>query len=230
MKIKYSGKQASKYVQFAEGSFSWQFLEKPVIEKHLKPILKCDSKVLDAGCGTGRTIKLLLDLGAKSKNLIGADISPDVLEIARKSFPEIELIQADLANLKLPNKSLDLVLSNMTFHYMDQKDFEKTIRNVSKWLVRGGYLFFIAVHPLRFLSNYDRYFINETKMEKTPWGTEIEYFPKKLSDYINTVINSGFTLITVEEPMPISKKAKEYPKEYKKYTSAPTRLLVKAIK
>ncbi|HUV42710.1 MAG TPA: class I SAM-dependent methyltransferase [Patescibacteria group bacterium] len=230
MKIKYSGAQAAKYVQFSEKSFSWKFIEKPAIEKHLKPILKSDMQVLDAGCGAGRTMKLLFDLGVQEKNLIGTDISSDMLNITRKSFPNVKLIQADLPNLKLRSESLDLVVSNMTFNYLSQKDFKKTMENISRWLVRGGYLFLIAIHPLRFVTNHSEYFSNKVKIEKTPWGTEIEYHPKKISDYINTTINSGFDLMTVEEPIPMGEEAKKNLTEYKKYSSVPTRLLIKAIK
>jgi hypothetical protein len=118
----------------------------------------------------------------------------------------------------------------MTFHYLNQKDFRKTIENVSKWLVRGGCLLFIVVHPLRFVSNHSEYFSNKAKIEKTPWRTKIEYHPKKFSDYVNTAINSSFNLVAVEEPTPISEEAKNNPMEYKKYSSIPTRLLIKAIK
>ncbi|SRR4030042_841223 len=230
MKVKYSGVQAAKYIQFSEKSFSWKFVEKPAMERHLKPILESKMRVLDAGCGTGRTIKLLLDLGVREKNLIGTDISPDMLNIARNSFPNIRFIQANLSNLKLRNESLDLVVSNMTFNYLSQKDFKKTMESISRWLAKGGYLFFITIHPLRFVSNHSEYFSNKAKIEKTPWGTEIKYHPKKFSDYINTIMSFGFELLSVEEPTPVGKKAKKNKKDYKKYSSMPTRLLIKAIK
>ncbi len=230
MKVKYSGKQLGKYAQFAADSYSWKFLEKPAIERHLKHLLNNDTRVLDAGCGTGRTIKLLLHLGIQEKNLTGADISSEALNIARKFFPNLKLIRTNLPNLKLKNNSLDLVLSNMTFHYLNQKDFNRTIKNISKWLVNGGYLYYVVVHPLRFISNYKEYFVNKVKEEKTPWGTKIEYYPKKLSDYISTTINTNFDLVAVEEPTPVGKAAKKNKVEYKKYSTFPTRLLVKAVK
>jgi len=230
MKVKYSGVQATKYAQFAEGSYSWNFVEKPAIERQLKPILKDDSKVLDAGCGTGRTIKLLLDLGLNEDNLTGTDISSDVLKIAKYSFPGVKLIKENLPDLEVPNDSLDIVVSNMTFHYLNQKDFTKTIKNIAKWLRKEGYLLFVVVHPLRFASNYREYFNNKVKMERTPWGTEIEYYPKKISDYINAVIHSGFELLDVEEPEPEGEEAREDKKEYEKYSSIPTRLFVNAVK
>jgi ubiquinone/menaquinone biosynthesis C-methylase UbiE len=230
MKVKYSGKQATKYAQIADELYSWKFLEKPAIERHLKPLLKSNTKVLDAGCGMGRTIELILDLGVKEKNLIGSDISSDMLKVARKLFPNIKFLRANLPDLKLRNDSLDVVVSNMTLHYLNQKDFKKTIKNISKWLVKEGWLFFIVVHPLRFSSNYSDYNKKKVKVEKTPWGTEIEYYPKKISEYINEVINSGFELTCVEEPTPAGSQAKKNVEDFIKYSSIPTRLLVKARK
>jgi ubiquinone/menaquinone biosynthesis C-methylase UbiE len=179
MKIGYSGEQVRKYADFAEDSYSWRFLERSTMRKHLKSLVKENSHILDAGCGTGRSIRPLLELGAKPDNLIGTDISPEMLEIAQNAFPNVKFIQNNLQDLKLKKNCLDIVVSNMTFHYLNLKDFERTIKNISNWLVEGGICFFIVVHPLRFVNNHAEYFDDKIKMLKTTWGTEMEYYPKK---------------------------------------------------
>ena len=205
-------------------------MERPTLIKHLKPIIRSNTKVLDAGCGTGSLVKLLVDLGVRPKNILGNDISPYMLEIAQKSYPKVQFIEANLPELRLKSKSLNLVVSSMVLQFLNQRDFRITIQSFSKWLVRGGHLLFIVVHPLRFTSNYSEYFNYKAKSEGTPWGTKIKYYPKKLSDYLNVVINSGFVITSVEEPKPQGKEANIYPDEYKKYSTKPTRLVVMASK
>jgi len=229
MKVKYTSTQAKKYEKFIENSFGWKYLEKPVLEKHLKPILSNTKKILDAGCGTGKSIELLIKLGAKEGNILGTDISQDMLNIAQKKLPNINFIQADLPELTLEKNSLDIILSNMMLQYLSKEEWQNVTKKFSKWLVKGGTLIFIVVHPVRFMSHYSNYFNEKSETEKTPWNTVIEYYPKKASDYINAVINAGLDVVCVEEPEPEKKRTKST-KDFKKYFTRPTRLMIKAVK
>ncbi|HLE49220.1 MAG TPA: class I SAM-dependent methyltransferase [Patescibacteria group bacterium] len=230
MKTLYSGEQANKYTKFADKSYSWKFLEKPTITRNLKSIINGNIHTLDAGCGTGRSIRVLLELGANPIKTIGTDISPHMLKIARKSFPEVKFVKGNLPDLKLNKNSLELVSSNMAFHYLNLSDFKTTVEHIHTWLLKGGYLFYIVVHPLRFIHNHSQYFSDKSKVEKTPWGTEIKYYPKRISDYVNTTLDSGFDVIKVEEPIPVGGVAKKDIAQYKKYLSNPTRLAILAVK
>lgn len=230
MKVQYSHTQAVKYSKFAEGAFSWNFLEKQILKKHLEPVINSDKKILDAGCGTGRSTQLIVKLGAKEDNIIGTDVSSEMLNIAKESIQNIKFVRSDLAQLNLKNESVDIIVSNMVLHYLSLKELKAVTSNFYKWLTPGGYLLYVVVHPFRFKSNYDEYFVDSRKIEKTPWGTRNKYFPKKISDYINATINSGFELISVEEPIPVKTGRKVNPKEYKKYSTIPTRLVIKAKK
>lgn len=230
MDILYSPTQAAKYAKFIEDSYSWKYQEKPTVIKHLKSTIKSSTHAIDAGCGTGHSTKLLLDLGVKAKNVMGTDISSDMLDVARKFLPNVKFTQANLPDLKFKRNSLDLVLSVMVFHFLSKKDYEKTIKNISKSLVKGGCLFFIALHPLRYTHDHADYFKDKLKIEKTPWGTKLEYYRKTISDYLGVLLSYGFELVSVEEPVPSGKGARNNAKEYKKYSSVPTRLAVKVIK
>lgn len=230
MDVKYSGDQVKKYTDFANNSFSWKFIEKPVIKKHLNSFVDSNTRILDAGCGTGRLFPLLLSLGAKSENIIGVDNSPDALQVAHKNYPEIELIESNLLDLELGKNDFNLIVSNMVFHYFNQQDYRKIIRKFAGNLRIGGLLLFVTVHPLRFISNHSEYFNDCPKIEQTPWGTEIEYYPKKVSDYINAILYNGFQLQVFEEPYPNGKEARKHKDDFEKYTSNPTRIVVKAVK
>ncbi len=73
--------------------------------------------VLDAGCGSGRVTKLLLERLPEGR-VVGVDASPSMIARARESLGEgVELIVSDLLDLKL-SEPVDAVFSNATFHWI----------------------------------------------------------------------------------------------------------------
>jgi trans-aconitate 2-methyltransferase len=82
--------------------------------------LNGDETALDAGCGSGRVTRHLLDRLPEGK-VIGVDAAPSMIELARESLASygerIELIQSDLLELSLV-QAADVVFSNATFHWV----------------------------------------------------------------------------------------------------------------
>ena len=83
-----------------------------------------DETVLDAGCGSGRVTRLLLDRLPDGK-VIGVDGAPSMIELAREQLAgygeRIELILSDLNQLVLP-APVDAIFSNATFHWILDHD------------------------------------------------------------------------------------------------------------
>ena len=52
------------------------------------------SRVLDAGCGTGR---VAIELAARGFSVVGVDLDEDMLATARAKAPELDWVHADLA-------------------------------------------------------------------------------------------------------------------------------------
>ncbi len=222
--------QATKYANFATESFSWKFIEKPAFNKYINPLLKQDFKALDVGCGDGRIIQYLIANGVKESNIMGVDSSEELLSITRKKLPEVKVIHSDINNPKLSFEELDLITSSMVFFYLDQKQLEKVLTSFHRWLKKDGILFYIVAHPVRFVhKNLGEYFDRKWANQETPWGTKILHFRRTVGDYINATINAGFTIKIVNEPE-VLKEGKKNPKDYKKYTSFPSRLVVMAVK
>jgi trans-aconitate 2-methyltransferase len=74
-------------------------------------------RVLDAGCGTGRLLAMLRERH-HGLDLVGVDSSGPMLDKARRNFDEdIQLIEADLLDLELP-EPVDVVVSNAVFHWV----------------------------------------------------------------------------------------------------------------
>ncbi len=76
-----------------------------------------DMVILDLGCGTGTLTKKLSEMCAKA---VGIDASEDLLEAAKKHYPELEFIHADATNFVL-NEKVDAIFSNAVFHWIEQE-------------------------------------------------------------------------------------------------------------
>ncbi len=93
--------------------------------------LKGDETVLDAGCGSGRVTRLLLERLPEGR-VVGVDGSPSMIETAAEAFAgddRVTLITSDLLDLA-PGllhehaglDAVDAVFSNATFHWIRDHD------------------------------------------------------------------------------------------------------------
>jgi trans-aconitate 2-methyltransferase len=79
--------------------------------------LRGDETVLDAGCGSGRVTRLLVERLPRGR-VIGVDASPSMIEKARQSLGDrVELIVSDLVDLEL-GEPVDAIFSNAAFHWI----------------------------------------------------------------------------------------------------------------
>ena len=79
--------------------------------------LSGDETVLDAGCGSGRVTKLLLERLPRGR-VVGVDSSARMLEQAREALPErTDFVVSDLLDLELDDP-VDAVFSNATLHWV----------------------------------------------------------------------------------------------------------------
>jgi trans-aconitate 2-methyltransferase len=79
-----------------------------------------DESALDAGCGSGRVTRHLLELLPRGR-VIGVDGSPSMIEHARQNLEpfrdRVELRVGDLLDLEV-SEPVDIVFSNATFHWI----------------------------------------------------------------------------------------------------------------
>lgn len=94
--------------------------------------VKAGERVLDLGCGTGYLTHQIKLLGSI---VTGADASPEMIEKARHTYPDVDFVVADGAAFSF-NETFDAVFSNAALHWM--KDADATIRNVYQCLNKGG--------------------------------------------------------------------------------------------
>jgi len=222
--------QKDKFLEYQKFQFSWHYLEKPFLEKLIKPLNKSTTKILDAGCGNGRGIEYLVNKGFKDENIVGIDISSELLKECNIKFPKVRTYKTDLIKFNSKIK-FDLIISIHVLVYLNNKDLKKSLINLRKHLKSNGKLFLIIAHPVWVTrNNLKEYFKRDWIDTKTPWGTSFPQYLSPLSDIFNVITESGMKIVRVEEPeVPVIAKKKDKD-DYEKYTSCPSRLVITAIK
>jgi 2-polyprenyl-3-methyl-5-hydroxy-6-metoxy-1,4-benzoquinol methylase len=93
---------------------------------------KTVDSILDVGCGEGFTLNRLKEHGV-GKRLEGLEYSKDAIELGKKTYPDIKIVQGSVYELPYEDNSFDLVLCTEVLEHLDNpKDALKELARVSK--------------------------------------------------------------------------------------------------
>ena len=137
----------------------------------------------------------------------------------------------------------DIVVSSLAFHYVE--NFQALIKNIYKLLNDGGVLVFSQEHPIntcfsngsrwtkdengnKLFANISKYSIDGER-ESVWFVDKVKKYHRTFSTIINTLIESGFQIDKLIEPVPTPEILKENP-DYKDLLHKPDFLLIKATK
>ena len=107
---------------------------------------KKDELILDAGCGTGRLIPLLLRLTKKNSLVCGIDLSFKSLHLAKSKFDKNRrlfyvLVQGSVTDLPFKSELFDLIVCSEVFeHILDKSDQIKMLTEFRRCLKSNGTL------------------------------------------------------------------------------------------
>jgi SAM-dependent methyltransferase len=129
----------------------------PVNPDRLRQYITADSKVLDYGCGYGRTLGSLRDAGYC--NLLGVDPALVMIATARKRFPTIPFQQIiDPPRVDLDSDSTDAVLLFSVLTCVPSNAGQQAlIEEVSRLLRPGGLLYISDLWLQTDARNIERY-------------------------------------------------------------------------
>ncbi len=119
--------------------------------------------VYDIGCGNGYIARKLIKKGARE--VWASDISPSLISLAKNKYKTmgINYLIRDGSNFKkIPKDHFDLVVINMTIHYLP--NLNSLFSNIADILKPGGKFVFTTDHPLHSLYYFDIGKINDVKV------------------------------------------------------------------
>ncbi len=95
--------------------------------------------VLDAGCGTGR---VAIELARRGRQVVGIDLDPAMLAVARQKAPELRWVQGDLADPSLPLEPVFdvVVLAGNVLIFVAPGTEAAVIAHMARQLAPGGRL------------------------------------------------------------------------------------------
>ena len=96
-------------------------------------------EVLDAGCGGGRMITYLQSLDDRLA-IDGVDLSPRMVDHARRAHPSRRIRVGDLAGLPHPDDSVDGVLAWYSIIHTPPEQLDRVLREFARVLRPGGVL------------------------------------------------------------------------------------------
>ncbi|MFE6176809.1 class I SAM-dependent methyltransferase [Streptomyces sp. NPDC056464] len=108
--------------------------------------LRAGARVLDAGCGTGRALPPLRAAVGPSGAVLGADLTPAMLEAAVRAGRDADgqLLLADVAALPLRSESLDAVFAAGLIAHLPHP--AENLRELARVVRPGGML--ALFHPI----------------------------------------------------------------------------------
>jgi SAM-dependent methyltransferase len=190
-------------------------------------------RVLDAGCGPGVYVEWLADHGAE---VVGLDVSPKMVELAKKrAGAKAAILQADLGQPLsfFQNAVFDIILSALALNYIG--DWFGVFREFYRILTQPGYIIFSVAHPFAdfLLYKTENYFQTElVEMEWTGFGIPVRVptYRRPLQAVLNPLLEAGFMLDRILEPIPTDQFKQADPKDYEELFRQPGFLCIRAAK
>jgi ubiquinone/menaquinone biosynthesis C-methylase UbiE len=99
--------------------------------------LPVGAQVLDVGCGAG--VPVCRELASRAA-VIGVDLSPQMIALARQNVPTARFIEADIRVVEFPATSFDAVTAFYSIFHIAKQDHAEVFRRIYRWLKPGGVL------------------------------------------------------------------------------------------
>jgi SAM-dependent methyltransferase len=147
--------------------------------------------VLDGGCGTGR---VAIELARRGVDVVGVDVDPEMVEVARRKAPGLRWVVADLAGLALDARFDLVVLAGNVVPYVAGDRRAAAVACCARHLDPGGRL--VAGFALRAgwptLADYDGWCASAGLEPESRWSTW-DRLPYEGGDYAVSVHRRAYS-------------------------------------
>ncbi|SES25483.1 Methyltransferase domain-containing protein [Gracilibacillus ureilyticus] len=197
--------------------------------------------VLDIGCGSGHSLKYMAINGARE--LWGLDLSTKQIETATSLLHDqpvpVSLFESAMEeDPGLPENYFDIVYSVYAIGWT--WDLKQTFSNISCYLKKDGIFIFSWEHPIHDRLSYkdSEYIFQKSYVKEGPelneaWNNTAVTYQRKFSTYINTLIETGFSVEKIIDDVVLPESITDDPAKWysaQKAQLVPATFIVKAKK
>ena len=154
-------------------------------------------KLIDLGCGPGQTTKYLSDCGIT--DLVGVDISPSMVTVARSFNPILNFETADILNLKYPDNTFGSAIAFYSIVHFDYRQVKAAFKEIKRVLAENGQFLF-SFHIGDNVVHLDNFLDHQVN---------IDFYFFEINKIIDLLTEAGFEIIDTIERQPY--KDAEYP-------------------
>ncbi len=102
--------------------------------------------VLDVACGTGVVARTARDVAGPGGRVVGVDLNPSMLEVAREARPDLEWVQGDAEDLPFADGEFDLALCQSALFFFP--DPGRAVAEMARVVAPGGVVALQTYAPL----------------------------------------------------------------------------------
>ena len=164
-------------------------LEEPAVWGLLEPLPP--GRALDAGCGTGRHARRLVEMGHM---VTGVDMTAEMLDVARAAVPGATFDEGDLTALPYDDGSFDVIVCGLAIAHV--ADLDSAIAELARVLAPGGHLVMSALHPFQALLGWHAPFKDGDGRRRF-----VREHPHTHADYLGAFDAAGLVVRHCIEPL-----------------------------
>lgn len=200
---------------------TWTDIGGPAIDRFVGNISNLtEAKIWDQGSASGRVVERIIEGGAKPQNIVGVELSPDQVAIARKAFPLVDFRVGNLATTQMEEACFDAATQHMVGEHLDDETLAAVNKNTFKALKPGGKYMVILTHPEKTAVSSG---LTESGsfMTTFPWGGEGLNYHRTKEDLLKAYKDAGFVIDNVEDLHLPDSARESHPEEFAKYQKYP---------
>jgi ubiquinone/menaquinone biosynthesis C-methylase UbiE len=165
--------------------------------------------LLDVGCGSGY---LTAELAKSAKKVTGTDFSANFIAICKRKYKarsNLDFIEHDISlPFQFGDASFDTITCKMVLQYV--RDIRIFASETMRLLKDRGEVIIVVDHPFRaaYFNTQSEdgpvadLFSNKPRTKVGLWGkTELTWYARTTSDYIQLFIDAGLRLTEIREPL-----------------------------
>ncbi|MEV4886362.1 class I SAM-dependent methyltransferase [Chitinophaga ginsengisegetis] len=150
-------------------------------------IPKQRAAVLEIACGPGNITRYLLEK-RPGFHLLGIDLAPNMLELARSNNPQAEFMLMDGRDILRLNKLFDGIMCGFCLPYLSREEAVKMIGDAARLLLPGG-IFYISTME----DDYAR-----SGFQRSGASDELYMYYHQADYLVNALNANGFKIMDIQ--------------------------------